>query len=88
MLLFEVFPLLDITPHELLLTPNMRHVLQVEGGPSSLRKKEDGNAIEIIFRITDSHIATVDENWEVKALQVGDTFLQYEIVQQKVANSE
>jgi hypothetical protein len=43
MLLIEVFPLLEITPNELLLTPNMRHVLSVEGGPMSLKNVQDGN---------------------------------------------
>ena len=30
----EVFPLLEITPSSLLLTPNMRYTLQIVGGPS------------------------------------------------------
>jgi hypothetical protein len=33
MLRLEVFPLLEVIPNELLITPNMRYTLQIVGGP-------------------------------------------------------
>jgi hypothetical protein len=33
MLRLEVFPLLEVNPKELLITPNMRYTLQIVGGP-------------------------------------------------------
>jgi hypothetical protein len=33
MIRIEVFPMLEIRPGELLLTPNMRYTLQIVGGP-------------------------------------------------------
>jgi hypothetical protein len=33
MLRIEVFPLLEIVPNNLLITPNMKYTLQIQGGP-------------------------------------------------------
>ena len=79
MLRVEVFPLLEITPKELLLTPNMRYTLQIVGGP--VRQKDNGHSVQIHVSIAESEIATVNENWEIKGLTVGDAYLSYEIVQ-------
>lgn len=35
MLKIEVFPLLEIFPSQLLLTPGMKYTLQINGGPQS-----------------------------------------------------
>lgn len=38
MLRIEVFPLLEIYPSNLLITPNMRYTLQIVGGPQTAAK--------------------------------------------------
>ena len=35
MLRIEVFPLLEIIPNNLLITPNMKYTLQIVGGPQT-----------------------------------------------------
>ena len=86
MLKIEVFPLLEIVPTNLLLTPNMRYTLQIYGGPqtsSSRSQHLDGSHVEIKFEISDPQIASVDQHREVTAHRVGDAELRYEIVQLK-----
>jgi hypothetical protein len=52
MIRIEVFPLLEIYPGELLLTPSMRYTLQMKGGPhTSVQSFQDGSSIEIKFDI-------------------------------------
>lgn len=52
MIRMEVFPLLQIYPSELLLTPNMKYTLQILGGPhSSVQSFNQGSSIEIQFDI-------------------------------------
>merc|ERR1712176_1216711 len=59
----EVFPLLEIVPPSLLITPNMRYTLQIVGGPQSthLAPQVDGTHVDIRFDIAegDRHIASV-----------------------------
>lgn len=58
MIKIEVFPLLEIFPSELLITPNMRYTLQMKGGPhTSVQSFQDGSSIEIKFDIQESSIA-------------------------------
>jgi hypothetical protein len=52
MLRLEVFPLLEVIPRELLITPNMRYTLQIVGGPKNTRSAQnDGSHVEIRFEI-------------------------------------
>lgn len=52
MLRLEVFPLLEVIPNELLITPNMRYTLQIVGGPQGIRSTStDGSIVEIKFDI-------------------------------------
>ena len=52
MIKIEVFPLLEIFPSSLLLTPNMRYTLQIVGGPlNSAQPFTDGSSIDIKFDI-------------------------------------
>jgi hypothetical protein len=61
MLRIEVFPLLEVIPAELLITPNMRYTLQIVGGPQSSRHAaSDGSHVEIKFEIEEKDIASVD----------------------------
>ncbi len=81
MMRIEVFPHLDIFPGELLLTPNMKYTLQINGGPqTSVQSFLNGSSIEIKFDIEESDIAIVDQNREVTGLQVGDATLRYQII--------
>jgi hypothetical protein len=81
----EVFPLLEIIPPSLLITPNMRYTLQIVGGPQTTSRapQVDGSHVEIRFEIAerDGHIASVGQDREVTGLQVGDATLHYEIIQ-------
>lgn len=83
MLKIEVFPLLEIIPNNLLITPNMRYTLQIVGGPqtTSRAQQADGSHIEIKFEIEQSDIASVDQFREVTGHKVGDATLKYEIIQ-------
>ena len=49
----EVFPLLEIFPNNLLITPNMRYTLQIIGGPqnAAMTQQIDGSHVEIKFDI-------------------------------------
>ena len=60
MIRIEVFPLLEIFPAELLITPLMRYTLQIVGGPQHTQAYQDGSSVEIKFEIDDSNIAIVD----------------------------
>jgi hypothetical protein len=76
MIKIEVFPFLEISPSELLLTPNMRYTLQIVGGPDTGAHRSqwtDGSHIDIKFTIADSSIASVGKNKEVIGLRVGAT---------------
>lgn len=83
MLRIEVFPLLEIIPNNLLITPNMKYTLQIVGGPqtTSRAQQADGSHIEIKFEIEESDIASVDQFREVTGHRVGDATLKYEIIQ-------
>ena len=86
----EVFPLLEITPGTLLLTPSMRYTLQIWGGPSrsvSSLSSQTGS-VEIRFDIENKKIATVDQFREITANEVGDTNLFYEIIQIRSGRGE
>lgn len=67
MMKVEVFPLLEIQPSNLLLTPLMRYTLQIVGGPSRSPSnlKYQGGTVEIRFDIEDKSVATVDSFREV-----------------------
>jgi hypothetical protein len=66
MLRLEVFPLLEVIPKELLITPNMRYTLQIVGGPQNTRSAQnDGSHVEIRFEIEQKNIASVDSFREV-----------------------
>lgn len=81
MLKIEVFPLLEIFPTQLLLTPGMKYTLQIVGGPqSSVLSFQNGSSVEIKFEIDESKIATVDLNREVTAHQIGNATLKYQII--------
>lgn len=83
MIRIEVFPELEISPKELLITPNMKYTLQILGGPhSSVQSFQQGSSIEIKFEIeeSESHIATVDQNREVTGHAVGDATLRYMVI--------
>ena len=81
----EVFPILEIIPNNLLITPNMRYTLQIKGGPQTTSNavQSDGSHVDIKFDIADAdkHIASVDQFREVTGLRVGDATLHYEIIQ-------
>lgn len=78
MLRLEVFPLLEVIPKELLITPNMRYTLQIVGGPQNTRSSSsDGSHVEIRFDIEQKEIATVDKFREVTGHKVGDALLYY-----------
>jgi hypothetical protein len=81
----EVFPLLQIHPSSLLLTPLMRYTLQIVGGPSRSASSQSyhGGSVEIKFDIDNKTVASVDVFREVTGLEVGDTKLYYEIIQLK-----
>lgn len=51
----EVFPSLILSPVNLLLTPNMRFTLNIEGGPSkdALGQKKDGSSVSFLTNIKD-----------------------------------
>ncbi len=89
MLKIEVFPLLQIQPGSLLLTPEMRYTLQIVGGPSrsATGQSYQGGAVEIKFDVEDKSIATVDVFREITGHDIGDTHLFYEIIQLKLGSS-
>ena len=78
----EVFPLLEVFPDPLLITPNMRYTLQIVGGPqnAAMTQQIDGSHVEIKFDIENKEIATIDRYREVTGHEVGDAILKYEIV--------
>jgi len=80
MIKIEVFPLLEILPTELLITPLMRYTLQIVGGPQHTQAYQDGSSVEIKFEIDDSSIASVDQFREVTGLRVGNANLKYQII--------
>lgn len=63
----EVFPLLEIYPSSLLLTPLMRYTLQIVGGPSRSVSTQTyhGGAVVITFKVENESFATVDQFREV-----------------------
>ena len=77
----EVFPLLEIYPSSLLLTPSMKYTLQIVGGP--IRGAISGDSVEIKFEVENKQVASVDQHREVTGLEIGDTNLYYEIIQIK-----
>ena len=83
MLRVEVFPLLEIQPANLLITPNMRYTLQIVGGPQTAAKtpQTDPSHIEIKFDIENKNVATIDRQREVTGHEEGDAVLTYEIIQ-------
>ena len=89
MLRIEVFPLLEIYPSNLLITPNMRYTLQIVGGPQTAGKtsQADGSHVEIKFDIENKNVATIDRFREVTGHEVGDAVLKYEIIQLRTQNS-
>ena len=89
MLRIEVFPLLEIYPNNLLITPNMRYTLQIVGGPQTAAKNmnQDGSHIEIKFDIENKEVATIDRSREVTGHEVGDAILKYEIIQLRTQNN-
>lgn len=88
MLRVEVFPILEIYPSDLLITPNMRYTLQIVGGPQNTARSQqfDGSHIEINFSIENTEVATVDRFREVTGHEVGDAILKYEIIQLRTQN--
>ena len=86
----EVFPILQLYPETLLLTPNMRYTLKVLGGPSrgSYGTNVGGSHVEIKFDIEDRNVATVDDFREITALEVGDTTLFYNIIQSSLSSGQ
>lgn len=77
----EVFPFLEIIPTDLLLTPNMRYTLRIQGGPQ--KETTDFQVFsqnEIKFDIQDSSIASIDQHRDVTAHKIGDTTLFYKVV--------
>ena len=83
MVRIEVFPLLEIYPSNLLITPNMRYTLQIVGGPQTAAKSQhlNGSHVEIKFDIENKKVATIDRFREVTGHEVGDAVLKYEIIQ-------
>jgi hypothetical protein len=81
----EVFPILSLNPPSLLLTPNMKYTLGISGGPSrgSYGSSIEGSRVDINITIKDGTIASRDTVREITGLQVGDTELQYTIIQTK-----
>lgn len=79
----EVFPLLEIYPNNLLITPNMRYTLQIVGGPQTMTsvQQTDGSHVEINFDIENTKVATINRFREVTGHEVGDAILKYEIIQ-------
>jgi len=82
MLRIEVFPILEIYPSDLLITPNMKYTLQIEGGPQTMAKSQqlDGSHVEIKFAIENTKVASIDRFREVTGYEVGDAVLKYEII--------
>ena len=85
----EVFPLLQIHPASLLLTPLMRYTLQIVGGPSRTTTSQSyhGGSVEIRFDIENKTVAQVDVFREVTGLEVGDTKMFYEVIQLRSGSS-
>jgi len=73
--MIEVFPKLELYPTDLLLTPNMRYTLNIQGGPSkgSPGKTKDGSHVEMQLDIASKDIATIDAYNEITAHTIGDT---------------
>jgi hypothetical protein len=82
---FEVYPLLEIQPPELLLTPDMKFTLNIVGGPTrSLIGINDGSHIAIEFTSKNNTVASIDPlTREVTGNLIGDTELRYTISQRK-----
>ena len=80
----EVFPTLSLSPSTLLLTPNMRYTISINGGPLRGSYVEDIR-VDYLMEIKDQNVASIDQAKEITGLQVGDTELQYTIVQTKQA---
>jgi len=80
--MIEVFPKLELYPTDLLLTPNMRYTLNIQGGPSkgAPGKTKDGSHVEIQLDIDSKDIATIDAYNEITAHTIGDTQLVYSII--------
>ena len=81
----EVFPILTLHPDNLLLTPSMRYTLGISGGPSrgSYGSNIEGSQVDIRFEMENSTVASIDLVREITAKVVGDTSLQYTIIQTK-----
>ncbi len=61
MIRIEVFPILEIVPTSLLITPNMKYTLQIFGGPTtSVQAFQNGSSVEVKFEIDQTQIASVD----------------------------
>lgn len=63
----EVFPALRLQPDKLLLTPNMKYTLKVEGGPSRspYGANAGGGHVVTNFTIEDPEVASIDSSNEV-----------------------
>jgi len=85
MLKIEVFPLLEIHPKSLLLTPEMKYTLQIVGGPQRSASSQfmSGGSVEIRFDIENKTVASVDIFREITGNFVGETRLFYEVIQLK-----
>jgi hypothetical protein len=76
----EVFPFLEILPRSLLLTPNMRYTLRIQGGPSQETRVSHYSQNHIKFSTKEPKIATINGDNEVTAHEVGDTEITYEVI--------
>lgn len=77
----EIFPSLQLAPGDLLLTPNMRHTINVLGGPSkSSLGQKNGATVSFDFEIKNRDVATINGHHEITALKLGDTELTAQIV--------
>lgn len=65
----EVFPLLEIYPKQLLLTPQMKYTVQIQGGPSRIVNAQgfQGSSVEIKLKVENEKFAVVDQYKEVTA---------------------
>ena len=77
-----------LSPSDLLLTPNMRFTLDVQGGPSkdSLGKKRE-DSVSFVLEMKDREIATINPLNEITAHKLGDTELIGKIIHTRDSES-
>jgi hypothetical protein len=77
----EVFPALRLQPDKLLLTPQMKYTLKVEGGPSRspYGANAGGGHVVTNFNIENPDVASIDSSNEVTGETVGDSVLRVQI---------